>query len=311
MEHLTFQGQPIPIDWPLVRRAFEEDHATLSGYIPGANGKQRYGQRPFKSYPPDALRPEIRYVVFHHSVTADTKTTDKILRQRNLSVHMGVDPDGTVVQLLDLGVRDWSSGEANDRGVGVEVANVVEPYGGYTWQKPPPGYEGRQVVSGPIGGVERRSFAFTDEQLGACAALAAALCAHFPRMAPAWPGVADNSRRAAALKGERYGVLGHYHITGDAKTGKWDPGPGFRFPSVVLAARQAVARKILGEIDLEAGDWADPLRMQRALQCLGRDVAADGQWGPESEAAMDAVCADDKTGRVLVEKLKLLLQERP
>ena len=311
MNYLSHAGEKVPVDWHKVRRAYEEDHATLSGYTPGADGKPRYSRRP---WPLEDVAGEIRYVVFHHSVTHDTKATEAVLRKRNLSVHIGVDPDGTVVQLLDLAVRDRSSGVACDRGIGVEVANVVEPYGNYTWKKPPPGYEHRQVVSGDIGGYPRRMFAYTPEQLAACAALAAALCARYPRMAPASPPAHDNSRRAQVLRGDRYGIIGHYHVTADAKKGKWDPGPAFDFPRLARAARAAVARQVIFEVEQahHAGDpfaWDAPLLVQRALQALGEDLAADGAWGPLSEAA--ARRALRHTAGDLLAALRLSLQVPP
>lgn len=319
--YLSHVGNKVPIDWPKVRLAYLENPPVLSGMILGANGQPRFGRRPAgaKPWPLEDILGQIRHVVFHHSVTHSTKDTDAVLRKRNLSVHLGVDADGTIVQLLDLAVRDQSSGDWNDRGIGVEVANIVEPYGNYTWDKPPKDYVGRPVVTGMIGGVERKAYDYTPEQKAACAALAAALCAYYPMMAPSHPGVSDNSKRQE-LRGAsaRWGIIGHFHVTSDAKKGKWDPNPAFDFDRCAAAARLAVARAVLPEFFGEDPEGREvrvvpsARVVQRALQALGKDLlsGADGS----ASVDFDIDFAEQVAGRpgepsaVIADDLKRLIQ---
>jgi N-acetyl-anhydromuramyl-L-alanine amidase AmpD len=274
-------------------------------------GKFRHGVRPWKE---TQLRDEIRAVVMHHSVTYNTRDTNRVLIMRGLSLTFGIDDDGTIHQLMDIKERDTSSSTMNDRGISVEVANVVEPPKGFSWAKPPKGYEKRAIIEGPVHGVARKSWAYTGVQLEACGALAAALCAYFPRMTPAWPGVWDNSLRDEVTKKQRWGIVGHLHFTSKAPQGKWDPNPAFPFKSVVREARKSVAKDVLPRLIMGNAATQD---VQRGLQALGYELesGADGKAGKETDAACALFMKEqglaDQPFRnaYLVDALKLLLQE--
>lgn len=245
------------------------------------NGSVRFGRRPFHD---ENLMREIRYSVWHHSVTFSAQSTEEILRERNLSVHFGLDPDGTLYQFLDLAWRDRSSENANDRGIGIETTNVVDVH-----QPPPKGYEGRPIVKGMSQGVMRTVWDYTPEQKQVAMLLCQALCSYFPRMAPHTPEGLDKKSAGKCLRGNVYGILGHAHITGGAK---WDPNPAFDFKLCEKGARIAVARNML----LAASKMMDPNHdehdqcWQRTLQCFGYELpsfGADGDWGEESLKALN------------------------
>lgn len=285
MGELKFLDQIIPVDAKVIRW---DQEGGLNGYVKVSwkgkrnkkgkkvfeqdpDGSNRFDRRPYKK---DNLLEEIRYAVFHHSVTISARNTEMILRKRNLSVHLCVDPDGTIYQLLDLSLRDRSSGLANDRGIGVEVTNYVTP------KKPPPlGYENRPIVEGVVQGRNRKSYDYTPQQKETCIALAAALCSYFPRMAPVTPPFLNNSRVSKVVRGGVWGIIGHMHIGK-----KWDPGPGFPFIECEHAAKKKAADRLLKDKEWTARDW------QMALQVLGyelRTFGSDDVWGEESAEVLE------------------------
>ncbi len=91
------------------------------------------------------LQQRVDQFVIHYDVCGTSRTCFRVLHDlRGLSVHFMLDIDGTIYQTLDVKERAWHATIANDRSVGIEIANI----GAYPIQKGPPGPEAR-FVGGP------------------------------------------------------------------------------------------------------------------------------------------------------------------
>ncbi len=114
----------------------------------GGATPNRYGLRFARSLPPDTLervrgggwtladlQDRIDLFVIHYDVCGASRQCFKVLHDhRGLSVHFLLDLDGTIYQTLDLKERAWHAGPANDRSIGIEIANI----GAYPLQPPLP-----------------------------------------------------------------------------------------------------------------------------------------------------------------------------
>ena len=185
---------------------------------------------------------------------------------RGLSVHFMLDLDGTIYQTLDVKEKAWHATIANDRSIGIEVANI----GAYPaadsgvldrWYQRGAGPDVQIVIPDPAGtsGLRDRAlllrparghpvegkihdqllrqYDFTDQQYRALARLTATLCTLFPRIRCDYPRDASGSLLRRKLSGPdfaRYrGLLGHYHV----QENKVDPGPAFQWDRVIDGAR--------------------------------------------------------------------------
>jgi len=189
-----------------------------------------------------------------------------------LSIHFMCDLDGTIYQTIDLKERARHATIANNRSIGIEIANLgsyreteKDPLG--EWYKTGP--DGRVTITipkrfgkspersthfigrparramviGEVQGSELHQYDFTPQQYRALARLTAALCAVFPRIVcdyPRDPGgrLLDRKMPAEQFK-EFHGVLGHYHI----QANKVDPGPALQWDYVVGEARRLMKQK--------------------------------------------------------------------
>lgn len=203
------------------------------------------------------LQRQIDQFVLHYDVCGTSRACFKVLHDiRGLSVHFMLDVDGTIYQTLDVKERARHAGAANDRSVGVEIANM----GAYEdkaefdkWYKPDdrgwPAFQPnevngttgirtrgfvarpsrRELVAGRIQDRALWQYDLTDAQYESLAKLSAALCRVLPRITPDAPRTVDGAVRMDALAEQElarfHGILGHYHITKD----KVDPGPAFNW----------------------------------------------------------------------------------
>lgn len=193
--------------------------------------------------------------VLHYDVCGTSRTCQRVLRERGLSVHFLLDVDGTLYQTLDLADTAWHATKSNGRSIGVEIAHI----GAYTdpnakaleeWYERDAagtyitiperfhgggvhtqGFVGRPVrdrlISGEIQGTRFHQYDFTPEQYASLAKLTAALTKVLPRIEPRAP-VGDGGEIVPRVlpdeEWERFhGVLGHYHV----QANKQDPGPAF------------------------------------------------------------------------------------
>lgn len=203
--------------------------------------------------------------VIHYDVCGTSRRCFEVLHDlRGLSVHFMLDVDGTIYQTLDLKERAWHAGTANDRSVGIEIANI----GAYpdtkvlaTWYEDDgdggvrlrfpeslgetgirtPEFVGRparpDLVEGTIHGRKLVQYDLTPEQYDSLIKLTATLCAVLPRIEADYPRDEHGNLRLDELSKDEIdafsGLIGHWHIT----RGKIDPGPAFDWDRVVEGAK--------------------------------------------------------------------------
>ncbi len=218
----------------------------------------------------DMLREHIDQFVLHFDACGASRQCFDVLHDhRGLSVHFMIDLDGTVYQTLDLKERARHATIANDRSVGVEIANI----GAYPlsqrstldrWYTPDAAgndivtlpdhllvngeqpfrtqnFVARPARRGPIvGEVQGQTLAmqdFTPQQYDALAKLTATLCTALPRIVPDYPRSPDGILITHQLSPEQFagfhGILGHYHVQGN----KNDPGPAMNWDWLIARAR--------------------------------------------------------------------------
>jgi N-acetyl-anhydromuramyl-L-alanine amidase AmpD len=229
-------GRPVPAG---TRVVLWNDPDGLDAYRGG-----HYGQRP-------AGAGSVTQVILHYDVAGTSRNCQRILDKRGLSCHFLVDLDGTVYQTLDCKERAWHAGEANDRSVGIEIANIgaypdrtvidrwyIADERGIRVALPPPlrddlaGYVARparpEPVRGEIHGRTLWQYDFTEAQYAALARLLAALSRSLaiPATTPA--------SRTVLPDASSPGYLGHFHLT----KRKVDPGPAFDWDRVMRAVEK-------------------------------------------------------------------------
>ncbi len=216
------------------------------------------------------LQEHVDLFVLHYDVCGTSRKCFEVLHdRRGLSVHFLLDLDGTIYQTLDLKERAWHAGSANDRSVGVEIANMgaysntsvldewyVQDDGGRTRIELPatrgdggirtPGFEARpardELVHGQIQGRQLMQYDFTDEQYESLIKLTATLCDVLPRIEPDYPRDPNGALRTSLLSDEEMadfsGILGHYHISPN----KVDPGPAMDWDRLIGSVRRELSR---------------------------------------------------------------------
>jgi hypothetical protein len=95
------------------------------------------------------LQRHIDQFVIHYDAAGSSRQCFKILHDlRGLSAHFLLDIDGTIYQTLDLKERAWHATIANDRSIGIEIANIgAYPIGDGTRQVTTP-----EVENSPLAG---------------------------------------------------------------------------------------------------------------------------------------------------------------
>lgn len=226
----------------------------------------------------DTLRQVVDQFVIHYDVCGTSKTCFKVLHDnRGLSVHFLLDLDGTIYQTLDVKEAAWHATIANNRSVGIEIANMgaysVRGPGGEDdpsvlakWYRK--GADGRTEITipgglansgerhpppvlrpardepivGEVQGRALRQYDLTPEQYAALIKLTATLCAVFPKITCDYPrdaaGKLVTKKLADDVLKDYHGILGHYHV----QTNKTDPGPAFQWDAVIDGARALLGR---------------------------------------------------------------------
>jgi len=213
------------------------------------------------------LREHVTQFVIHYDVCASSRRCFEVLQDmRGLSAHFLLDVDGTIYQTCDLRETCWHASQANDRSVGVEIANIgaypvssaAETLSGWyandeegPFLEYPPwfgetgvrtvGFTARprlaERVRGFVHGAEFEQHDFTPEQYASLAALSSTLgeVLEFPLEVPR---DTEGRVRTDALSDEEFqtwsGLIGHQHIT----TRKTDPGPAFDWDLILRLARR-------------------------------------------------------------------------
>lgn len=215
-----------------------------------------------------ALQDVVDQLVLHYDAAGLSKHCFEALKARQLSVHFLLDIDGTIYQTLDLRERASHATIANNRSIGIEIANIGayppsasqpldrwyrrDQTGGTVLTIPAPAratgvltanFRGKPARSEPVTGVVQdqrlRQYDFTPEQYAALGKLTAALCRVFPKIRPQYPHafLSDQPvmRKLTDRRLARYGgVLGHYHI----QENKIDPGPAFDWQRYMSSVRR-------------------------------------------------------------------------
>lgn len=232
------------------------------------------------------LQDKVDQFVLHYDVAGISKNCFKTLQDyRNLSVHFMLDVDGTIYQTLDLKERARHATKANDRSVGIEIANM----GSYglsessvaalsQWYKKDadgrvtltiparagdpmiltPNFVGHpdrnEMVVGPIRGRNQRQYDYTPEQYEALIKLTATLCTVFPKLKCDYPRNADGTLNTNTLSDDEFnkyqGVLGHFHV----QTNKSDPGPAMQWDRVIDGARERMGQRATARPTLATAD---------------------------------------------------------
>ena len=218
------------------------------------------------------LRDAVDLFVIHYDACGTSRQCFKVLQdRRHLSVHFLLDVDGTLYQTLDLKERAWHAAEANDRSVGVEIAQIGayqaadhERLRGWYREGPdglriafPDSPDSRletgihtkdfvarparpELLSGPVHGRLHYQYDFTDAQYLALARLTATLTTVLPRIALRVPRDEQGELLTRALDGQEFaeysGLLGHSHVT----ERKVDPGPAFDWERLLRESRKLV-----------------------------------------------------------------------
>ena len=214
----------------------------------------------------DELTKYVDLFVMHYDVCGTSRRCFQVLQDdRGLSVHFMLDVDGTIYQTLDLKERAWHAGSANDRSIGIEIANMgayadaatlakwYKPDGGGVVFNPPPtkgatgirtaGFVARPArprpITGPIHGKTLVQYDLTNAQYQSLSRLVAAIGRVFPRIRLDAPRGPDGMVRMDLLTADELahfnGLIGHYHLTKD----KTDPGPAFDWDRVIRSAKSA------------------------------------------------------------------------
>jgi N-acetyl-anhydromuramyl-L-alanine amidase AmpD len=217
----------------------------------------------------DTLATVVDQFVYHYDVCGTSRRCFKVLQDmRGLSVHFMLDVDGTIYQTLDAKERAWHAGTANDRSVGIEIANIgayspddtngtldkwygVDEDGrtintipesiGPTGIRTPdfvPYPSRREPVCGELQGQEVCQYDLTDEQYDSLIKLTATLCTALPGIRVDYPRDADGKLIPSVLSAEELaefsGLLGHWHVSQN----KIDPGPAFDWDRVVYGVER-------------------------------------------------------------------------
>lgn len=222
----------------------------------------------------EELRTKVDLFVIHYDVCGTSLTCFDVLHDhRCLSVHFMLDIDGTIYQTMDVKERAWHAGSANDRSIGIEIANIgAYPEGNRDvldqWYalddsgRPritlpsarrannggvlTPNFVGHPIrdtpVLGTIHGTEYAMYDLTREQYDALAKLTAALSRIFPDIPLVYPTDEAGHVRMDALTEDELkefrGLIGHYHLT----PRKQDPGPAFQWDRVTREAAELLGR---------------------------------------------------------------------
>lgn len=195
-EFIVYNNQKIPILWDKVIVSSE----------PG--GKQ--ASKGHYSYYRNKRDPQ--FFVTHWDVCLNSSSCFKVLENRGISVHFGIDNDGTIFQWLDMNHVAWHAGGRtwNHNSVGVEVSNgYYTKYQDWYVRK---GFGERPLVEGATcHGKNLKPFlGFYPKQLQALAALweAVSFACNIPLELPKTKDGVDED----CAQGTFHGFCQHYHL---------------------------------------------------------------------------------------------------
>ena len=226
-------------------------------------------------WPLELLQEKVDQFVLHYDVAGTSANCFKVLHDgRGYSVQLMLDLDGTIYQTLDLKERAYQATKANDRSIGIEIANIgsyginetqgplqawykkdengqtyisiPERLGGMNSQRTKPTVlrpARNEAIVAEIQGGQQRMYDLTPQQYAALIKLTAALADVFPKIKLDYPKDPSGKLITRALSdtawGRYQGVLGHYHV----QTNKSDPGAAFQWDHLIDNARRELAAR--------------------------------------------------------------------
>lgn len=198
-QNIIYNGNEYPIFWNKVLTWNE------------AGGKKA-SQGHYSSYAGKVSR-DPGFFVTHWDVCLTSSSCYRVLEKRGISVHFGIDNDGTIYQWLDMQHAAWHAGGRswNHNSVGVEVSNAHALKYQSWYQKK--GHGKRPVIEGAkCHGKTLSPFTgFYPEQLDALAALweGVSFACGIPLELPKTKNTVDAECKANTFKG----FCNHYHLT--------------------------------------------------------------------------------------------------
>lgn len=196
---IIYNGNEIPIMWDKVLTWNEK-------------GGKKAGDGKYSSYAGKPAR-NPKFFVTHWDVCLSSSSCYRVLEKRGISVHFGIDNDGTIFQWLDLQHAAWHAGGRswNHSSVGVEMSNAHDlKY--QSWYKKNVGAERPVITDAMCHGMKMKPFTgFYDVQLDALAALweAVSFACDIPLELPKAANTVDRDCK----QNEFEGFCNHYHLT--------------------------------------------------------------------------------------------------
>lgn len=201
LARIIYNGNEFPIEWD--KTVLWTDKGGLMAKL--GNYKSMAGQR---------LRKPTQFVN-HWDVCLSSKSCQRVLDKRGISVHFLIDNDGTIYQTMDLQHVGWHAGsrKINAKSIGVEISNAYD-LKWQSWYKKN-GFGERAIVEDAYvhGKRLRPHLDFYPAQIEALQALwkAVHLACDIPLETPT--GDAKNAYTADVSSGRFKGFVSHYHIT--------------------------------------------------------------------------------------------------
>ena len=201
LARIIYNGKEFPIEWD--KTVLWTDKGGLMAKL--GNYKSMAGQR---------IRKPTQFVN-HWDVCLSSKSCQRVLDRRGISVHFLIDNDGTIYQTMDLQHIGWHAGSSriNAKSIGVEISCAYD-LKWQSWYKKN-GFGERPIVRDAEvhGKTLRPHLGFYDVQIEALQALWKAVhnACGIPLETPT--GAAKNTYTATVSSGKFKGFVSHYHIT--------------------------------------------------------------------------------------------------
>ena len=194
---IVYNGNLFSIDWERVV-LWDED----KGYK-AKNYKKMIGK------PRDPL-----IFINHWDVCLSSKSCQKVLDNRGLSVHFLIDNDGTIYQTMDIQHIAFHAGRHNSMSIGVEISNAYYPKYQDWYVKN--GFGERPIWTETVRGKPlEEHLGFYDVQIKACQALwkAISVACDIPQRCPLENGKMMDRLHEPSFDGKWKGFIHHFHVS--------------------------------------------------------------------------------------------------
>jgi N-acetyl-anhydromuramyl-L-alanine amidase AmpD len=245
----------------------------------------------------DTLRQCVDQFVYHYDVAGVSRRCFKTLQDdRDLSVQFMLDIDGTIYQTLDAKERAWQATKANDRSVGIEIANIgayaLPGSEGEKKEKNPlsewyrrdengrtrivlpaylsgknsgvrtPNFVGHparnEPIVGSVQGRELQQYDLTPQQYDSLIKLTATLCTVLPKITVDAPRDENGKILDHKLPNDQYDQYQGLLGHYHVQLDKIDPGPAFDWDRVINGTKKLMSKQALATNAKERGKPALP-----------------------------------------------------